>query len=953
VLVGVLGPVVVTADDRPVVLGSRRERALLAALALHVGQIVDVDTLGDAVFGAQPPNSVRHALATLVMRVRERLGAEVVETVHGGYRLNGNAVSVDAALFERAVASGDGLHEARAWWRGRPYVELDGWPPAEAARVRLEELLHHAEEELVGQALAAGDPGALVGEVEALVAAAPFRERRWVLLIRALYGAGRQRDALDAFRRARTLLVEELGVEPGPELVAAERAVLLHDESLAFGGVPRPGNVPPSGRALVGRHDDMERVAAAVLEHPTVTLTGPGGVGKTVLALAAARHLRPRFPDGVWQVELAPVSAGTDVPAAVATALGVQHQAGATIVGTLRLALANQQLLIILDNCEHVLDAAAALAGELHQSCAGVRLLATSRERLDVPGEHDMLIRPLPTAGPDSPAVELFMARARRPSLASDQTEFTAAVEICERLDGLPLALELAASRCRGMSAAALAERLRHGLGSLRARHPGDARHATLTDVVQWSFDLLTPTEQVVLARLAVLAGGFDLGAAEAVAGLWDYSSTDVDDAVVALVEKSLADHDGRRYRLLETTRDFARARLRDRTEGLAVADAHLAWFAQFVLAARQGVRGPDEGTWVRRLDDEWANLRAAFRHALELDDPTAAMTLAVALAIEATNRRFDALGWADDVLDRYGRPGHPLLRGVLGAASFARWMRDDLEGAVALAGQAVAQPATPESDAASDLLAEIASFAAQIYSGRLAEALEVARVAMSKPAARQDPWVEQAILYGFVVAADMLGDRAAVAQAAHRGRQLAASSNPSTRAYAWLTEAWGVQQTDPEAAVALATRARDLAASVRNTYVTQLATALTLYWSDPNRDPAAEIANTQETLRAGMLTIAWQRLTLVAIPLTERGFPDLATEILGACRQSPSTATVIETKFQPLCEQLCATLGRAEYDRLSEQGRDRDLPGILRLVQEALLDADRHPRPGPLTVDP
>jgi predicted ATPase/DNA-binding SARP family transcriptional activator len=946
VLVGVLGPVVVTGDDGPVALASRRERALLAVLALFGGRVVDYDTLGDGVFGAEPPARLRHALATLVMRVRERLGPDVVETLDGGYGLNQQAVSVDAVLFETAVRSGDGLREALTWWRGRPYAELEGWPPADAGRVRLEELLRHAEEEVAARALGADDPGALVGEFEALVAAAPFRERRWVLLVRALYAAGRQADALGAFRRARTLLVEELGIEPGAELVAAERAVLAHESPTVARSAPTSGNLRTRATGLIGRTDDLDQIAVDVLDHRVVTLTGPGGVGKTVVALAVADGLRPHFPDGVWLVELAAVSYGGDIAATVAAALGVRHQAGATIVSTLQMALANQQLLIVVDNCEHVLDAAATLVGALQESCPAVRVLATSRERLDIADEYAVPVRRLATGGPESPAFALFVERAQRANLVADEAERHAVTEICERVDGLPLALELAAARCRAMQPTMLAERLRDGLRLLRTRHPQRVRHTTLTDVVCWSYDLLTPVEQTVLARLSMFAGGFEFDAAEAVAGLKEFDPIVIDDAVVSLVEKSLVEHDGRRYRLLETTREFARDRLSERNEIEAAADAHLAWFVKFALAAHDGLRGPDEAIWIDRLDVEWANLRAAFRHSLEVDDPTAAMTLTVALAIEAVFRRPDALGWADETLTRFGRPRHPLLRDVLGAAGFARWLHDDLDAASAFAREAFAQPTTPESDATSELLAEIATFATLSYSGRLAEALEIGKAALPIAAARHDPFLELAVLYGVVVTADMAGDRDELERASRRGGELAVSDNPSTRAYGILAESWGVHLRDPQAAAALTQIALELARSVRNTWIAQMATVISLSRSQPSADLAAEIALTKESLRQGWLTVAWQQIMLVARALAENGVPGLATEILAACRRSPSTATVVNTVFTPLCEHLRAALGEAEYDRLSAQGEQRDLPSLLRLLDDITIEPGGDARP-------
>jgi predicted ATPase/DNA-binding SARP family transcriptional activator len=640
VRLGVLGPVVVTSDDGLIALPSRRERALLAALALQAGRIVDHDTLVEAVFGAEPPARPRHALATLVLRVRDRLGAGVVVTSDGGYRLDSTVAAVDAHLFEAVVRSGVGLAEAMEWWRGRPYAELDGWPPADAARVRLEELRHHGEEELAAQAVDTGEAGAVVGDLEALVAAAPFRERRWVLLIQALYAAGRQADALSAYQRARTMLVEELGIEPGPDLVAAERAVLTHDPGITAGSLSVAGNLPSPDAGLIGRDAAIQQVAIGVLNHGVVTLTGSGGVGKTVLAIAAGGGLRAEFHDGVWLVELAAASRGDDVAATVATTLGVRDQTGMTTESTLRVALANQALLVVLDNCEHVLEAARALVRALRGGCPRVHILATSRERLNVADEHDIAVRPLPVGGPGSPAFELLVARSRRQDLTADQAERDAFVEICERVDGLPLALELAAGRCRAMRPSAVAERLRDGLRLLSTPRPNDARHATLADVVRWSYDLLSPVEQIVLARLSVFAGGFDLDAAEAVAGIALGDRMVVDEAVVSLVDKSLLDHDGRRYRLLEATREFAHDRLGEFGETRATADAHLAWFVQFVRAAREGLGGAEEATWVARLDVEWANVRAAFRHALELDDPRPAMTLVSSAQPSASGRR-------------------------------------------------------------------------------------------------------------------------------------------------------------------------------------------------------------------------------------------------------------------------------------------------------------------------
>jgi predicted ATPase/DNA-binding SARP family transcriptional activator len=909
-------------------------------LALYDGRVVDHDTLAEGVFGDDPPARPRHAIATLVLRLRDRLGPGIVVTTDGGYRLDLSSVTIDANLFEQAVRSGAGLAEAIELWRGRPYVELEGWPPAEVARVRLEGLRDHAEEEVAAAGLRAGAAGAVVGELEALVAAAPFRERRWVLLIDGLYAAGRQADALAAYQRARTLLAEELGIEPGPDLVAAERAVLTHDASITAGSLPVAGNLPLPDAGLIGRDAEMTQVAVEVLNHGVVTLTGPGGVGKTVLAIAAGGALRAEFHDGVWLVELAAAARGEDVAATVATALGVRAQTGMTAESTLRVALSNQALLVVLDNCDYVLEAARRLVRALRGGCPRLRILATCRERLNVADEYDIPVRPLRVGGPGSPAFELLVARSHRRNLAADKAERDAVVEICERVDGLPLALELAGGRCRAMRPTAVAERLRDGLRLLSTQHPNDARHATLADVVRWSYDLLSPVEQRVLARLSVFAGGFDLDAAETVAGIALGEPMVVDEAVVSLVDKSLLEHDGRRYRLLEATRQFAHDRLGEFGETQATADVHLAWFVQFVRAAREGLRGAEEATWVERLDVEWANVRAAFRHALELNDPRPAMTLAVALAYEAVVRRPDALGWAEETLTRFGRPADPQLRDLLGAAGCNRWLCDDVAGALALGREGLAQATTPEPDTSSDLLAENATIIGLCYSGQLTDALGLAEVALDRAAARHDPIAEQGMLYTLVIVASMADDRAAVDRAALRAQALETSDNPSTRAIALLTRSFLVDLTNPEEAAALRRAAIAVADSVHNAWIAQIAKGVSLHRSDRAMDIIDGIALVRDHVRKGWLIAAWHTVAWVATALYNRGHPSVAAELLGACRRSPGTATTIDTLFGSLCEALRQMLGPAEYDQLTERGARLDLPGVLRFLDDFAVNA-------------
>jgi predicted ATPase/DNA-binding SARP family transcriptional activator len=602
--IGVLGPAVVATNDGPAAISSRRERALLAVLALEQGRFVEQEVLVDAVFGDAPPVRPRHALATLVLRLRERLGPDTVETAQGGYRLDATHVTVDAVTFAQAVKSGAGLRAAMRLWRGRPFVDLDGWPRAEPARVRLEELHDHAEELLAAQDLRAGDAGSLVGELEALVAAAPFRERRWVLLIEALYAAGRQADALAAFKRARRLLIEELGVEPGPELVAANQAVLAHDS--APHGRSTPSVLPSPLTTFIGREIELGLLGAMVSSHRLVTLVGAGGVGKSRLAQRVAIDLTERHPGGTWWVELAPATTTEAVLAAIGTGVGLSLQPSGSpedqLVAHLRAADAS---LLLLDNCEHVVATVAGLVHRLLTRCPSLRILATSREPLGVAGEQLWRVASLavPPAG-DVAAVDdlfafdgaaLFVERARdaNAGFVVDEASAPHVAAICRRLDGIPLALELAAARTRTLPI----ERIVGGLddafrlltGGPRTALP---RHQTLLSSILWSHDLLDATDQAVLRRLSVCPTRFDLDAAEAIAAGGDVPAGGIADSLARLVDKGLVeyDHAGGRYRILETLRQFGRERLQEADELRATRKRYARYWAQQAMAPYEPV---------------------------------------------------------------------------------------------------------------------------------------------------------------------------------------------------------------------------------------------------------------------------------------------------------------------------------------------------------------------------
>ena len=533
------------AADGGVALAVRgaKQRALLALLALHRGEPVSADRLIDALWGDGLAAKPANALQAQIGQLRRTLGAGAIVTTEAGYALAVGPDEVDVVRFEQLVAKGRrlaeagemaqasaALGEALGLRRGEPLAEFAYAGFADTERAQLDELTLVAIETRAGADLALGRHGELAGELEAQCRQHPLRERLWELLILALYRAGRQADALRAYTEVRDRLAGELGIDPGPALRELQARILAQDPSLAAAS-PAPvraaapaaaGNLRERLSSFIGRDAELEQVLGSVRASRLVTLTGPGGTGKTRLAVEAAAALRAEYQDGAWLVELASVAAPDGVgPAvagalgAVASALGSPQPPGSAVQLIVR-HLAGRSLVVVLDNCEHVIAEAAALADTLAGAVPGLRLIATSREALGIPGE--VLV---PVGGLAIPAaVELFADRARavQPGFLADGQAGDVIEDICRRLDGLPLAVELAAARLRALPLATVAERLddrfRLLTGGARTALP---RQQTLRAVVDWSYDLLFEDERRLFARLAAFTGGCDLAAAEAI----------------------------------------------------------------------------------------------------------------------------------------------------------------------------------------------------------------------------------------------------------------------------------------------------------------------------------------------------------------------------------------------------------------------------------------------------
>lgn len=829
------------ADDQgnEIDLGPEKCRAVLAALALSVGEAVPVSRIIDLVWGTTPPRTAEKTLQSYVTRLRKGLGPDTITRAGTAYRLELLPDAVDVARFQRQMETSE-TAAALAQWDGTPLAGLVGGGFGPIVDGLTEQWLGAVEGELAAQI--EDDPGSAVGRLTELTADHPFREGLWALLMTALYRAGRQGDALAAYRRARQQLIEQLGVEPGPRLRALEASILEQDDQLDSAARPttpalgppagtvtlayadvvgtvelwsthrrelnaaltsiekqvraaaeragghvfnvsgesfgvafhrpseavrwavdlqasvnedllpatpglgirvgintgetedrgpgyfgpavnvasslaavghrgqtlvsaataalldgtyeltelgtfrldqvltdqrivqlgpgehpplrteeaRNGNLPRRLGQILGRDDDLQAVGTALAEVPVMTLIGPGGIGKTRLAVTAARVSQEEYRDGVWLVELAGIASSDDVARAVADVLTIRDNPSLGMIGSIVAAISARRSLIVLDNCEHVIDGAAELVAAIQEDCPDVRILATSREGLGVVGERLMAVRPLEPTGA---GVELFIERACAVAPSFDPSEDRELIaEICRRLDGVPLAIELAAARIKTLSPADLIDRLDNRLRLLSGgRRSSVERHRTLRATVQWSYDLLSPADQVLFRRLSVFAGPFDLTAAEQVADTTDAPfadlAVDMGDLLGGLVDRSMLIVDsgpfGRRFRLLETMRQFGAECLTEAGDTDLIAERHARWCLQEVTSIREALSGQDEVGGVTRLNELWPNLRAGFDWACTVGDRRLAFSLVRPVAPEILLRAQTEIGdWLERMLE-------------------------------------------------------------------------------------------------------------------------------------------------------------------------------------------------------------------------------------------------------------------------------------------------------------
>jgi predicted ATPase/DNA-binding SARP family transcriptional activator len=927
----VLGPLGLEHDGRAVPIGSALQRRLLAVLLVHARAVVSGDRLIDIMWGERPPTAARQGLWTCVARLRQALqeptgptASEVLVTRPPGYLLAVEPEQVDAGLFERLLAEASGIGQDRplaageildralSLWRGPALVEFADEPFAAAEAARLEELRLVAMERRFDVDLAVGAHAELVGRLRAFTTEHPLRERSRGQLMLALYRCGRQAEALEAFTAYRLLLQDELGLEPSEPLRAQQAAILRQAaeldepsapaEELGGGASDLPlvaSDAPPETTSFVGRVDDIAEAAARIGEARLVTLTGIGGVGKTRLAGRAAVAVSGRFADGVSWCELAPLTEAAAVAPALATSLGVRRQPDADVVDSLAHFLAPKQLLLVLDNCEHVLDGVRPLVAAILRGCPRVVVLATSRERLGTNGERVQPVAPLPL--PDSerpldvtaPAVALFVDRARavRPDLRLDAANVAAIVGVCRDLDGLPLALELAAARIRSLNPVDLSARVAGHLELLSTPGHDEGRHSTLRGVLDWSYHLLTPTQRRLFDRLSVFSGGFDLSAAEEVGSGDGIDGGQVVDLLATLVDASMVTvgtTEGRaRYSLLETLRGYGWSHLSSQDDADTVRLRHASHFASVAEQADVGLRGPDEPAWVAVVDRELGNLRAAHRWLVRTAHVELALRLSRGLHYYMLFRfRDEVVSWGQVTLELPGAEQHPLFAEVCGAVGEGLTARGEMGLARELADRALAHV-----DGADDerrMFGLRLSGMVALYVGRLEDGFrdhdEMLRVARL----HDHPYETGMALLGLAQARTYAGaPEEGQAFAEEQYRVVRPLGNPSMLALAWYDQAEAWSTLEPERAIEQYQQAIGLADSAGATFVEGIALVGLASLLGRSGDPGTALplfrSIVERWREMGVWTHQWTTLRNLVQLLVRIGSWEPAAVLLGA----------------------------------------------------------------------
>lgn len=934
--VQVLGPLGAQRDGTPLDLPGRRERRVLAVLALHPGERVSVARLVELLWADDPPRTAAKTLQAIVSRIRAALGGDddLVPWQEDGYVLQVSADAVDATRFRILAAEGhdllraddpraatDRLRAALRLWRADEPADLGDTTAALAERTALTEARLQALENRIEADLALGRHAGLVGELEALVDAHPYREPFLRLLAVALYRAGRQPDALRAIDRAGRRFADDLGTDPSPALVHLRARIDAHDPSLRAPPRAPRSNLPAEVSSFVGRGDELAEVDATLQQARLVTLTGPGGVGKSRLAMRAAQATLSRHPGGTWLVDLATIDAPDTVAHATASALGVEDP---TAIGVAA-ALGPKRALLLLDTCEHVLDGVRPLVRHLLRACPDVRVLATSREPLGLDGEH---LVEVPTLDPPG-AARLFGERARAvdPGFTLSPRTRPLVEDICRRLDGLPLAIELAAARIRALPLEGLANRLDQRMQLLTSQRSG--RHRGLAAAIDWSYELLTETQRAVLRHTAVFAGAFAPDTAARVCDLSDVPGEDVLAHLLRLVDRSmLTATSAGRYRMLDTVRAFGAERLVEAGERDRVQQAHAVALTELAEHVGQQMLGPDEAQAVQRLEAELDDLRAAHAWASAAGHVDLALRLPFALRWFAfSTTRTEVYDWAT-VAARVGEgSGHPLLAEVIGMTALGASYQADADQTLARAARA--DEAARATGQAGSVLALLARSRTALHRGHLDDAVRLGHELVELDERVGDGVSAQMWRVGQLLARSYAGERQDVVPEITALLD-AARDDPYPSIRAWTLYGHGevLSESDPEQALQSLREAIRLARSVGDRMVLGIASVTVASIAGRFGDPSEGFRTIEEVLALWHDRGAWTHLWTAVRNLVELlGRTDrlAAAVTLERATAASSTAPPVygeqEARLHDVIEQARSDLPADEFDEARRRG--------------------------------
>ncbi|MET0324363.1 MAG: BTAD domain-containing putative transcriptional regulator [Ilumatobacteraceae bacterium] len=938
--VGVLGPIrVVDPDGRDITPDGALQRRLLALLVLRRGRTVTAESAIDALWPTRPPQDPAAALHNHLFRLRRGLPDGVIESTGDGYCLVPSQIELDVdhlvvALDEAGAGPRDPTAEDRRAaveailerWRGPAYPELADVDDGRAESMRLDELRQQALEAQAERRLRHGDTDGLVAELAGLVDAAPLRERPRALLMATLAATGRQAEALRVYDDFRRLLGGELGIEPSPSL-AAQHAELLAGAGAGAAGWAPASRLPVPATSLVGREALVDEVTAVVRSNRLVTLVGPGGVGKTRLAIEVGRRLREARPDR--PVVMAELSTAVEDSAVevVAAALAIDARPGVELDERIATVLADSAVVLILDNCEHVVDAAAELVGQLLGRCPDVTVVATSRERLRVAGEQLRAVSPLLAGAADAPAVRLFVERARSvaPNFEPDDDQLASVIEIARRLDGLPLAIELAAARLHTMSVAEVAAGLDERFALLSSGYRTSTRHGSLAAAVSWSYGLLDTRLQQTFVELSVFAGPFTTEDAAAVCGA---SVAAVSADLVQLTERSLVLRTGDgRYVLLETLRAFGAAALIDAGRAEEVGRRHAEH--QIAWAERADRRLMEPGSpSIAEIDAALPELRAGFVWLLDRRHVYPAARLVTALLDYGIMRlRPDVLVWADRVTDDDLLERSPHAPVVWVVAAYASWMSGDVAACSARARRAL----LAAEDAGGAVPAEVATICGNdaLFDGRLDDAMAWYDRAME--AADDDP-AQQLLVAATRILAMAYAGHPDTEEVATRLLADVGDAVTAYAAYAWYCAGEADLGGDVDRARSRLGRAIELAELTNTSFVVGIAGASKASIDARTGDPHAAAEEYRRLIthwrRAGMWSTQWTMLRSIAGLLHRLERHRDAAVLEGAVRSTAAGHRIFGADAAALDElgaQLRAALGDDAYRAALDEGATLD----------------------------